>query len=185
MSRTQRNTGGLSLKRRKWDVLILPAAAALVLLVDQISKYLVMTRLEVGQSWDITPWLAPFVRITYVTNTGAAFGLFPQGGGFFAVVAAIVIVAIILYSHNLPDGQWLMRAALGLQLGGAIGNLVDRLRYEWSVVDFIDFNFWPLHNWPISNVADVSVVAGVTLLALTMLWEERREQGRQEVTEDG
>jgi len=75
-----------------------------------------------------------------------------------------------------------MRVALGLQLGGAIGNLVDRLRYG-SVVDFIDFNFWPLHNWPISNVADVSVVAGVTLLALVMLWEERRKRGEERAAE--
>lgn len=172
------------MKRRKRDVLILPATAALVLLVDQVTKHLVMTRLAEGQSWDIVPWLAPFVRITYVTNTGAAFGLFPQGGGFFAVIAVIVIVAIILYYHSLPDGQWLLRVALGLQLGGAIGNLMDRLRYEWSVVDFIDFNFWPLHNWPISNLADVSVVAGVTLLALMMLWEERRERGGRQMAGD-
>ena len=169
------------MKQRKRCALVLPVTAALVLLADQVSKYLVVTWLGEGQSWDITDWLAPFVRITHVTNTGAAFGLFPQGGVFFAVVAVIVIVAIVLYYHNLPDGQCLMRVALGLQLGGAIGNLVDRLRYKWSVVDFIDFNFWPLHNWPISNLADVSVVAGVTLLALAMLWEERRERGGRQM----
>ena len=170
------------MKRRKRDILILPATAALVLLVDQISKYLVTTWLAEGQSWDIASWLAPFFRITYVTNTGAAFGLFPQWGSFFVVVAVVVIVAIVLYYHSLPDGQWLMRIALGLQLGGAIGNLVDRLRYG-SVVDFIDLNFWPLHNWPIFNLADGSVVTGVTLLALMMLWEERRERGEEKAAE--
>ena len=141
--------------------------------------------LEEGQSWDIAPWLAPFFRITYVTNTGAAFGLFPEWGDFFLVVAAIVIVVIIFYYWHLQDGQWLVRIALGLQLGGAIGNnLVDRLR-QGFVVDFIDLNFWPLRDWPIFNLADTSVVVGVAVLALVMLWEERRKQDRQRVAEDG
>ncbi len=137
-----------------------------------------------GQSWDIAPWLAPIFRITHVTNTGAAFGLFPKWGDFFILIAAIVIVAIILYYHHLPRGQWLMRVALGLQLGGATGNLIDRLRRGF-VVDFIDLNFWPLHNWPVFNLADASIVTGVTLLALMMLWEERRERDRRRAAEDG
>jgi signal peptidase II len=159
--------------------------AVLVLLIDQVSKYFVIAWLEEGQSWDIAPWLAPFVRITYVTNTGAVFGLFPQWGGFFVVVAVIVIVAIVLYYHSLPDGQCLVRIALGLQVGGAIGNnLVDRLRWGY-VVDFIDLNFWPLHNWPVFNLADASIVAGVTLLALLMMREEWGRLDGQQVAEDG
>jgi len=149
--------------------------AALVLLVDQVSKYLVMTRLGEGQSWDVMPWLASFFRITHVTNTGAAFGLFPQWGDFFIVIAAVVIVAILIYQRHLPNGQWLVRLALGFQLGGAIGNLTDRL-IRGSVVDFIDLSFWPLREWPVFNLADTSIVTGVVLLALLMLWEERREQ---------
>lgn len=162
----------------------MPATVVLVLLVDQVSKFLVTARLWEGQSWDIAPWLAPIFRITYVTNTGVAFGLFPGGGDFFIVVAAIVVVAILVYYRHLPDGQWSVRMALGLQLGGATGNLVDRLR-QGFVVDFIDFNFWPLHNWPVFNLADSSIVAGVTLLALLMIWEERREQEKQRVAADG
>jgi len=172
------------LKRRRRDALVLPATAALVLLADQASKRLVATWLGEGQSWDIAPWLAPLFRITHVTNTGAAFGLFPRWGDFFIVVAAIVIVAIILYYRHLPHGQWPVRMALGFQLGGAIGNLVDRLR-QGFVVDFIDLNFWPLHNWPVFNLADASIVAGVTLLALVMVWEERRERDGQQAAEDG
>jgi signal peptidase II len=173
------------LKQRKRDILVLLTTAALVLLVDQVSKYFVTAWLEEGQSWDIRPWLAPFFRVTYVTNTGVSFGLFPQWGRFAIVVAAVVIVAIIVYYRHLPDGQWLIRIALGLQLGGAIGNnLVDRLRQGY-VVDFIDLNFWPLRNWPIFNLADTAVVAGVTVLALVMLWEELHEQDRQRVAEDG
>jgi len=153
------------------------------LLADQVGKHLVTVWLGEGQSWDIAPWLAPVFRITHVTNTGAAFGLFPRWGDFLIVIATIVIVAIIFYYRHLPDGQWLVRMALGLQLGGAVGNLVDRLR-QGFVVDFIDLNFWPLHNWPVFNLADASIVAGVTLLALVMMWEERRGRGGQRAAED-
>lgn len=173
------------MKRRRRDALILPATAALVLLVDQVSKFFVTAWLDEGQSWDIVPWLAPVFRLTYTTNTGAAFGLFPRWGGAIIVIAAIVIVAIIIYHWHLPDGQWLVRVALGLQLGGAIGNnLVDRLR-QGFVVDFIDLNFWPLHEWPIFNLADSSIVAGVVLLALLMMREEWRERDRQRAAADG
>ena len=116
------------MKRRRRDILVLPAIAALVVLVDQFSKHFVTVWLGEGQSWDIVPWLAPVFRITHVTNTGAVFGLLPGWSDFFTVIAAIVIVVIIVYYRQIPDGQWLARAALGLQLGGAIGNLVDRLR---------------------------------------------------------
>jgi signal peptidase II len=172
------------LKSRGRDTLVLPATAALVVLVDQISKHLVTAWLGEGQSWDVAPWLAPIFRITHVTNTGAAFGLFRGWGDFFMIVAAVVIVAIIVYYYHLPDGQRLMRVALGLQLGGAMGNFVDRVR-QGFVVDFIDLNFWPLHNWPVFNVADSSTVAGVAVLAVLMLWEERREQSRQQAAQDG
>lgn len=173
------------MKRLSRHSLILPVTAALVLLADQVSKYLVTTRLGEGQSWDIAPWLAPLFRITHVTNTGAAFGLFPRWGDFLVIVAAIVVVAIFIYQRYLSDGQWLVRVALGLQLGGAIGNnLVDRLS-RGSVVDFIDLNFWPMREWPVFNLADTSIVTGVSLLVLWMLWEERRERLEQSVTDCG
>jgi len=162
------------LTREKRGILLLPIVAAAVLLIDQITKYLVRTTLPEGRSMDLVPWLTPIFRITHVTNTGVAFGLFPQGSYFFIGVAVVVIAAIIVYYRHLPDGQWLTRVALGLQLGGASGNLIDRLRYQGRVIDFIDLNFWPLQHWPVSNIADISIVSGVILLALTMLWEERQ-----------
>lgn len=142
----------------------------LVLLVDQVSKYLVATRLEEGQSWDIIPWLASIFRITHVTNTGVAFGLFQGLGDLFVVVAIVAIAAIVLYCRQLPDGQRAMQVALALALGGAVGNLADRLR-QGFVTDFIDLRFWPLHEWPVFNLADSSIVTGVTILMLVMLWE--------------
>ncbi len=161
--------------------------AAAILLADQITKYFVTAKLQEGQSMDLTPWLTPIFRITHVTNTGIAFGLFPNGSYFFIGVAIVVIAAIILYYHQLSDGQWLMRMALGLQLGGASGNLLDRLRHQGRVVDFIDLNFWPLHHWPVSNIADISIVSGVIVLTIMMLWEERQlaQEGQQESVEYG
>ena len=164
---------------------ILPVTAAGVVLVDQLSKYLVVTRLREGQSCDLAPWLAPIFHITHVTNTGAAFGLFRGLGGLFVVVAVVVIAVILLYSHELSAGPRLTRVALGLQLGGAIGNnLVDRLRQGY-VVDFIDLNFWPLREWPVFNVADSSIVAGVIVLALLMVREEWLAREKKQAIQDG
>jgi signal peptidase II len=147
-----------------------------VLLADQATKHLVRVNLAHGQSVELAPWLAPLVQVTFVTNSGAAFGLFPDLGQFFVVIAVIVIVALVWYYLRLSDGHWLVQLALGLQLGGAAGNLVDRLRSSGSVVDFIDLNFWPLHNWPVFNLADSSIVVGVALLTLLMFWEEWQEE---------
>jgi signal peptidase II len=156
--------------------------AGLVLFLDQVTKYQVATWLKEGQSWDVMPWLPPLFRITPVTNTGAAFGLFPKLGDVFMAIAVVVIVAIFVYYRRLPDGQELVRLALGLQMGGALGNLIDRLR-QGFVVDFIHFNYWPMRNWPVFNLADSAIVAGVVLLALLMLWEEWCELRRQPVAE--
>lgn len=172
------------MRQRRRTSLILPAVAALVLLADQVTKYLVRVNLSRGQSVELAPWLSPIFQVTFVTNSGAAFGLFPNWGQFFVVIAVIVIAALVWYYLRLSDGHWLVQLALGLQLGGATGNLVDRLRSGGSVVDFIDLNFWPLHRWPVFNLADSSIVVGVTLLTLLMFWEEWQEgrSGRQLVT---
>jgi signal peptidase II len=170
--------GASSLRELKRASLILPAVAVLILLADQVTKYLVRANLSHGQSVELARWLSPFFRITFVTNSGAAFGLFPSWGQFFVVVAVIVIVALVWYYLRLSDGHWPIQMALGLQLGGATGNLVDRLRSGGSVVDFIDLSFWPLDRWPVFNLADSSIVVGVALLTLLMFWEEWQEERR-------
>ncbi len=184
-SRAKQYEGGLSLRRRNLEALILPITVTLVVLADQISKFLVARYLGEGQSWDAAPWLAPVFSITRVTNTGVAFGMFPGLNTLFVVVNLIVVGAILVYHYRyLAGGQVLARVALSLQLGGAVGNLVDRIR-QGFVVDFFDLNFWPLRRWPVFNVADTSIVTGVALLTLLMLWEERLEQNSQRVAADG
>jgi signal peptidase II len=170
------------LKRIKPELLILPATAALVLLADQVAKHLVATRLEVGQPWNPVSWLAPILSITHVTNTGVAFGLLQGLGNIFVIAHVVAAVAIIVYSHSLPPGQWALRTALGLALGGALGNLIDRVRQGY-VVDFIDVNFWPFTEFPVFNVADSSIVVGVALLIGLLMWEERQEQLKQQAAE--
>jgi signal peptidase II len=171
------------LKRLRPESFILPVTAALVLIADQISKAFVVQRLAENQSWDIAPWLSPVLSITHVTNTGAAFGMLQNLNTVFAIIGLIAVVTIIVYARRIPAGQWMIRVALGLALGGAMGNnLVDRLRQGY-VVDFLDLNFWPLHNWPVFNVADASIVTGVALLTLVFVWEERCERREQQAVE--
>jgi len=152
----------LKSSRSTW---VLLSIAAVTLLVDQFTKYLAVTYLAPIIVWAPIPSLAHVFTFTYTTNTGVAFGLFKDLGPIFVGVAVVVIGAIVIYQREVPQEAWLVRAALGLQLGGAAGNLVDRLRLG-HVTDFIHFHFWPVF-----NVSDMSIVGGVILLAFTMLRE--------------
>jgi signal peptidase II len=147
------------------SLLLLVAAGAII--ADQVSKLVVEQQLALNRSWAPFPEYAHLFRITHVSNTGAAFGLFPSGSLLFGFVAAIVSVLILFYNYRLTAGHRLLRAALGLQMGGALGNLIDRLRIG-HVTDFLDFG-----PWPVFNLADLWIVSGVVLLGLLMLHEER------------
>jgi signal peptidase II len=144
---------------------------AVVLLLDQASKNLVETRIPLYGYWAPFQALEGFFRITHTANTGAVFGLFQGSGMFFAALAVVVAGAIVYFNMTLPGGQWLLRLALGLQLGGALGNMVDRLR-QGHVTDFIDVG--PFY---IFNVADMAIVGGVILFGIVILrdgWEEKK-----------
>jgi signal peptidase II len=146
-------------KKPVYKDLIVLQLAALVLLVDQFSKYLVRELLPFGASF---PDRGLF-RFTHAHNTGSAFGLF-QGQNTPLILVSfvgIIILALIYQSQNRPS-NWL-RLSLGLQLGGAFGNLLDRLRIGF-VTDFIDIG-----PWPVFNLADASIVTGLLLLAWIFL----------------
>jgi signal peptidase II len=172
------------LKQPRPEYWILPVTAALVLIADQVTKYLVATKLEVGQPLDLIPWLAPIFSVTHVTNTGVAFGLLQGLGNVFAIAHVIAAVAIIAYSSRLPPERRFLRLALGLALGGAIGNLIDRVRQGY-VVDFFDVNFWPFTDFPVFNVADASISVGTALMIGLLLWEDRQERLKQRAAEGG
>jgi signal peptidase II len=139
-----------------------------ILGLDQLTKYLVETRIPLYEYWAPIPALENWLRFTHTANTGAVFGLFQGGGMLFAILAVVVAGAIVYFNLTLPGGQWLLRIALGLQLGGALGNMIDRLR-QGHVTDFIDIG-----PWYIFNVADMALVSGVILFGFTMLRDERR-----------
>lgn len=157
---------------------VLPLVVSVALVLDQWTKHLVVSNLELHESWAPVPALANVFTIHHVTNTGAAFGLFQNGSLVFAIVAIVVSTVIVMYYRNLPDGQWLVRLSLGLQLAGALGNLIDRVRVG-HVIDFLDFQVWPVF-----NLADASIVCGAILLAYLLLREERQES-RQFESADG
>lgn len=157
--------------------LVLPVVAVLSVVADQLTKHFVTATLSPGESVVLAPWLEPVLHVTYVRNSGAAFGLFPRGSHVFIIIAVVVIAALIWYYTQLQDGNLVVHLALGLQLGGATGNLIDRIRFQGHVIDFVDLNFWPLRTWPVFNVADASIVTGVVVLTLLMIWEGWQEEG--------
>lgn len=163
-------------KARLGEVLLPLLVMGVVLLIDQVTKNLVETRIPLYGYWAPIPALADWFRITHTGNTGAVFGLFQGSGMFFAVLAVVVSIAIIYFNLTLPGGQWLLRLALGLQLGGALGNMTDRLR-QGHVTDFIDVG-----PWYIFNVADMAIVGGVILFAIVLLRDMRRESAAQSPT---
>lgn len=144
----------------------------LVFLIDQVTKYLIATRLELG---DQIPVIGNFFLITSSRNKGAAFGILQNQLWFFIVVTVLVIIGILWYMQKVKtEGRRLLPIALALVLGGAVGNFVDRL-VMGEVVDFLQFNFGS-YTFPIFNIADSCIVIGVGLIILDTLLEGRREQ---------
>ena len=157
---------------RSREILILAVALAM-LVIDQVTKALVRKYLIPNVPWDPAAWLAPVLSLTYVTNRGAAFGLFPWLGSVYSLVNVFVIAMIVFFYRQLPPNNRWLQLSLGLQLGGALGNLTDRLTRGF-VTDFVDLNFWPVHEWPVFNVADSCLTVGVCILALYLLLEKEQ-----------
>lgn len=153
--------------------LILPIVALVTLVLDQVSKAWIVGHIALGESRELASWLTPILSLTHITNTGAVFGLFQGMSDLFSIVAIIVIGLILLYYRHFSKEPKVLHVALGLQVGGALGNLVDRL-VRGAVVDFIDLNFWPLHHWPIFNLADTCIVVGVVMLLFLILTDRER-----------
>jgi signal peptidase II len=143
--------------------------AGTILLVDLVTKLVIESNLAINESYVPIESIAAFFKITYVSNTGAAFGIFPSGSKVIMVVAVIVALVIIVYNQKLPANHSLFRVALGLQLGGALGNFLSRVRIG-HVTDFLDFG-----PWPVSNIADISIVLGVILLGYLMIFDKDKD----------
>jgi signal peptidase II len=161
---------------RVWERWLLFLVAGAIIFLDQFSKNLVETALDLYTYWAPIPELENIFRITHISNTGVAFGLFQNGNAIFTILALIVSIGIVIYNSRLDRGHKLLRLALGLQMGGALGNMIDRVRQGY-VTDFMDFGPWPV--W---NLADLAIVSGTILLVLIMFNEERQEKKLAEET---
>lgn len=138
--------------------------ALVVFLLDQASKYWIATTFRIGQSRPIIPEV---FHLTYVRNTGGAFGLFKGWVPLLVIislVAIFVILRIAIMQRTVSPRRRLGQVAISTILGGALGNLTDRLHLGY-VIDFLDFRVWPVF-----NVADIAITVGVGLLIIELLW---------------
>ncbi|MDP4105518.1 MAG: signal peptidase II [Bacillota bacterium] len=142
--------------------------AILVILLDQVTKWLIVSKMAFGDS---IPIINNILYITSHRNRGAAWGILQGQMWLFYAITLVVIFAIIYYIQKAAKGKWLLGISLALMLGGAIGNFIDRV-FRKEVVDFIH-TFIFGYNFPVFNVADSSLCIGVVLLMIVMLRDER------------
>lgn len=144
----------------------------IIIIIDQISKYLTYTYVEIGQKVE---WIPNLLSITHIHNTGAAWSILEGQMWFFYIVTVIVVVMIIYYMQQIIN-QPLLKTGLAFILGGAVGNFIDRLLHQYVIdmfqVDFIDF--------PIFNIADTALTIGVVLLFIQYIFLDRYEKESKE-----
>lgn len=159
----------LHLRGRWTRALPVAILAGAIIALDQVTKVIVRHNLAIGESWH-SDWA---VRITRVQNSGSAFGLFHDQTVFLIIASAIAIGIMLYFYRQVATSSVLVRTSLGLQIGGAVSNLADRIR-DGHVTDFIDFRWWPVF-----NVADSAVTIGIVLLAwLVLFGPKAQERGR-------
>jgi signal peptidase II len=139
--------------------------AGVVVVLDRFSKIYIMGVLDPGES---VPIVRGILDLTHVRNPGAIFGLFGSLNSFLIPIGLLVILAILYYSFRIRPKDRLLDLALALELGGATGNLIDRLAYG-RVIDFIDFKVWPVF-----NVADSAITLGLFFLGLYLFSQIKR-----------
>lgn len=150
---------------------LVAVVAVVVFVLDRITKVAVGSSLAPGASVDV---VGQWVRISHVTNSGAAFGLLPERTTLLSILSVVAVLAIVYYYRRLAADSRLIAATLGMQLGGAFGNLVDRIGQGY-VVDFVDVGipggprFWAF------NVADSSIVVGIIAVTALLWWQERQQ----------
>ncbi|MDA8139680.1 MAG: signal peptidase II [Desulfobacteraceae bacterium] len=149
--------------------------STVVIVLDQLSKALVMNYLPLGDSITIIP---NFFSLTHVHNPGGAFGFMARNGSplrhwLFLAAAVFALVMIVYFYHQTPKDRPFFGFALALIFGGAIGNMIDRIRFG-EVVDFLDvyLGFTSLPHWPTFNIADCGVTIGVTIFVLHILFKK-------------
>src|SRR5437879_6476785 len=143
--------------------------AVLVFALDRITKLWVEQNIPLYESRQV---VGDYVRIVHTQNTGAAFGLLPERTTLLSVLSVLAVLAIVYYYRQFANSSPLVTATLGMQLGGAFGNLLDRVTQGY-VVDFVDVGVGDIRFWAF-NVADSSIVVGIFLVTIALWYEERR-----------
>jgi len=141
-------------------------AAAISVFLDQVTKEIIRRTVAVNGRIEV---IKNFFEISYTENTGAAFGTFRGQNNIFIVISIAAIGFIILYYRQFKEDIW-MKISLGLLMGGALGNLIDRVIFHY-VTDFIRVRWWLMHLrwWPVFNIADASVCVGAAMLIVGMI----------------
>ncbi len=157
------------MQRNSWLKIVLLGIVSLICVgLDQLSKFICVNNLELGESISVIPGV---LRFTYIRNEGAAFGSFSDSRWVFMVASVVMIVLIVCYViSNRSKLSALAVTTLAMIIGGGIGNMIDRIAYGY-VIDFIDFIFLPFWKW-IFNVADTFVCVGAALLVLIYIIHE-------------
>ena len=150
-------------------LLLVVGVAVVVFAIDRVTKAWVTENIPLGTA---RPVIGDYVRIVHAQNTGAAFGLLPERTTLLSVLSVVAVLAIVYYYRQIASNSALVSATLGMQLGGAFGNLLDRITQGY-VVDFVDVGVGDIRFWAF-NVADSSIVVGIILVTLALWYEERR-----------
>ncbi|KMJ58563.1 peptidase A8 [Bacillus sp. LL01] len=145
--------------------------ALVIIIVDQLTKWLVVRYMELGES---IPIIHNFLYLSSHRNRGAAWGILEGQMYFFYIITVGVVIGLIIYLQKLPKDQPWMKLALSLMLGGAIGNFIDRLLHQ-EVIDFIN-TFIFTYDFPIFNVADSALVIGVGIILVLTILEGKKEK---------
>ncbi len=171
-------------RRRRWAVFL--TIAIVVIVLDQLSKGWIDANFVLASPYPVpggsqpTPIIGDFVRIAKSYNTGGIFGLFGNSALILAVASTFVIGMIVVYQwrEGMRPGGWLLTIALGLLLGGALGNFIDRIRHE-HVIDFVDMGIgtW---RWYTFNVADAAISIALVLLIIITIFGTRLTRGMTE-----
>lgn len=157
----------------KLKYFILFVLTPIVILIDQWTKNLITHHFELGQTQSL---ISDFFNLTYVRNTGAAFGMLRDAHPsfrvpFFMIVPMIALIVIGYVFYQLPAKDKKLSTAFSLVVGGAIGNLIDRIHYGY-VVDFLDFHWKYLYHFPAFNVADSAICVGVAILMVDLAFRQ-------------
>jgi signal peptidase II len=156
---------------RAWLVLVV---AGVIILLDQWSKTWVRQTIPDYTALIPIPALGEYFVFEHVHNYGAAFGILQGQGNFFVIVAAVVVVGVLAYVHYLPTEDWFVRVLLGMMLGGAVGNVIDRINLG-HVTDFVKMGIPGVYYWPNYNIADSAIVLGVIGLGIYVVVDDIRK----------